>query len=138
MLPLFNTTASNGLLNSVFLLTSVLLFHTVVAPTSAQNPLKDNSPDCSCYVTSGSSASYFNFHRFHDFRALPGSHIDIPSTLISGQDSGTEDTTSPFFDGLAWNADWHIQNWWRNATADGTVKMVNSAQNVYIGTITIS
>ena len=133
--PALHINRRNGPSFKVLSLTVQLFSLLCTTPANAQNPLKDNSPGCSCYTTTGSTAAYFTYHRFHDFRALARTQVDIPSPVADGQDGGDEGSTNEFFDGPAWTADWRAQSWAKNATADGPVKLVNSPQNVYIGTV---
>ncbi|KAL9119871.1 MAG: hypothetical protein Q9187_003574 [Circinaria calcarea] len=98
---------------------------------------KDNSPDCSCYVTSGStSPSYFTYHSFHDFRnaaATKSDNFNLPAPIVSAsQDNGTEPVTSTFFTSPTFSNDWSIQTWTSHASAVAPFSRVNSPQNVYI------
>ena len=98
---------------------------------------KDNSQDCSCYVTSGTtSPSYFTYHNFHDFRNVPATKSDnfiLPAPIVSAsQDNGTEPVTSTFFASPAFSNDWSIQTWTSHASEVAPFSRVNSPQNVYI------
>ncbi|OJD38582.1 glycoside hydrolase family 16 protein [Diplodia corticola] len=117
--------------------------------------LKDNSPNCTCYtLDSGTSDDmspdnsepyYFTYHRFWDFRSLATSAGQFsskgsdggtaPDPVTDDEDEGLEtvaDQDAAYLNGSAWNADWGIQNWGKEATADFPVRMRNSARNVYI------
>jgi hypothetical protein len=113
--------------------TSILLFSTL---TAAQ---KDNGPQCDCFRTNGSSAAYFTFHRFHDFRNVNLSLTASPEVLTDAANTTNAKATSAFFLDKAWTNDWEIQNW--NNTDGGlatvnnaSVLMINSLNNIYIGT----
>ncbi|KAK7528928.1 concanavalin A-like lectin/glucanase domain-containing protein [Phyllosticta citriasiana] len=105
-----------------------------------QQDLKQNSANCSCYaIGSGSknSSEYFSYHRFYDFRSLATSanQYTVPDVVSDDEDQGTESVVADdqgYLNGTQFMNDWDIQNWTSNATADFPVRMVNSAQNVYI------
>ncbi len=139
MLPLPHIEPHNGGLPRTLCLLLLLLLLLLLPTTTAatQNPLKDNSPGCSCYTTSGPTAATFTYHRFHDFRALQR-QVNIPPPVADNQDSGNEPSTDPFFDSTLWTSDWGVQNWAKNASSDAPVRLVNSPQNVYIGTVLYS
>ncbi|TAQ91222.1 hypothetical protein B7494_g447 [Chlorociboria aeruginascens] len=98
---------------------------------------KDNGAACSCFRTAGHSAGYFSYHRFHDFRNIPNIPKSIVPALIPSADNTTlAPATSDFFETDAWNNDWQIQNWNNSdsmASANASILMVNSLNNVYIG-----
>jgi len=102
--------------------------------TSAQT---DNGNECSCFRTNGSSSGYFTYHRFHDFRNVAGASANPPA-VISNENNATEAfATSDFFLGDVWKNDWAIQNWNNSdsmSSSDATVLMINSPNNIYIGT----
>jgi len=122
------TTSLMALPSSV--LAGIFLF----ALTSAQ---KDNGNECSCFLTNGSSSGYFSYHRFHDFRNVAGASA-TPPTVISNENNATEAfATSDFFLSDAWQNDWQIQNWNNSdsmSASGATVLLINSANNIYIGT----
>ncbi|KAK7535909.1 concanavalin A-like lectin/glucanase domain-containing protein [Phyllosticta citribraziliensis] len=107
---------------------------------SANQDLKQNSANCSCYaIGSGShnSSEYFSYHRFYDFRSLATSadQYTVPDVVSNDEDQGTEPVAADdagYFNGTQFMNDWDIQSWTSNATADFPVRMVNTAQNVYI------
>ncbi|KAK8156241.1 hypothetical protein BKA80DRAFT_281036 [Phyllosticta citrichinensis] len=107
---------------------------------SATPELKQNSANCSCYaIGSGShnSSEYFSYHRFYDFRSLATSanQYTVPDVVSNDEDQGTEPIAADdagYFNGTQFMNDWDIQSWTSNATADFPVRMVNTAQNVYI------
>ncbi|KAF2496250.1 concanavalin A-like lectin/glucanase [Lophium mytilinum] len=81
------------------------------ADDQTTNPLKDNSPNCSCYIINGGNdTAYFKYHRFWDFRSLTPDHL-------------TSD---------AWNADWSIQSWNTSASSDAPLQRINLVENVGI------
>jgi hypothetical protein len=97
---------------------------------------KDNNADCNCYVVqSGADSttpSYFQYYRFFDFRNLPDGLAQAPGQ-VNGS-SGSEPTWQPStFSSDAWNADWGVQKWSKNATEDFPIPMTNSPANIYIG-----
>ena len=117
----FSLALSNGLTSA----------QQLIDPTS-----KDNSPNCSCYVTLGPQSGYFQHYRFFDFRDVPSdSNNDYrvaPILITDLQDYGSEPVTSAFLNTTDWNDNWSIQNWQSNATADSPIRRVNSAQNIYL------
>ena len=121
----------------------LLMIHFIWTPTVALatqllvNPTsKDNSPECDCYLISGPSPGYFQYHRFWDFRNVPSDgendYTTAPSLITSTESSGLEPFTSPYLNTTEFRNNWSIQSWTSNATADSPVTRVNSAQNVYI------
>jgi hypothetical protein len=122
------TTSIMALPSSI--LAGLLLF----SLTSAQT---DNGNECSCFRTNGSSAGYFTYHRFFDYRNVAGASA-TPPAVISNENNATEAfATSDFFLNDAWTNDWTIQNWNNSdgmSSTDATVLMINSPNNVYIGT----
>lgn len=99
------------------------------------NPARDNSPDCDCYVVSGPSPGYFQYHRFFDFRNMPNEgdndFTNAPPLITEAEDQGLEPITSAYFNSSAFTDDWTIQTWVANTSADAPVQRINSAQNVY-------
>jgi len=112
------------------ILAGLLLF----SLTSAQT---DNGNECSCFRTNGSSAGYFTYHRFFDYRNVPGASA-APPAVVSNEINATDAfATSDFFLNDAWRNDWTIQNWNNSdsmSSTDATELMINSPNNVYIGT----
>lgn len=112
-----------------------------------QPVLKDNSANCTCYTLDSNTESdmsdsapyYFTYHRFWDFRALATSADQYaggaPDPVTDDEDEGMEtvtDADAAYLNGSAWNRDWGIQNWGKEATDDFPVRMQNSPRNVYI------
>ncbi|KAF2145507.1 glycoside hydrolase family 16 protein [Aplosporella prunicola CBS 121167] len=115
--------------------------------------LRDNSANCTCYaittrdgtVDDGSDAdvqAYFAYHRFYDFRGLAGTakqFSNTPDPVDEDQDEGAEDVEDPIvMNSDAWNSEWGIQNWGKNATEEFPVRMVNSPRNIYISQTSVS
>lgn len=112
------------------ILAGLLLF----ALTSAQT---DNGNECSCFRTNGSSAGYFAYHRFFDYRNVPGASANPPAVISNEVNATDALATSDFFLNDAWTNDWTIQNWNNSdsmSSTDATELMINSPNNVYIGT----
>ncbi|RMZ69098.1 glycoside hydrolase family 16 [Pyrenophora seminiperda CCB06] len=109
------------------------------AYTSSMNEKpKDNNPDCDCYVVlSGKDSQtpqYFQYHRFYDFRNLPGAMKEAPPLLNDTQIAAEAPSWQPdLFNSQAFNADWGIQNWTKPSTSDFPTPMNNSAANIYLG-----
>jgi hypothetical protein len=98
---------------------------------------KDNSANCDCYLTSGPDPSYFQCHRFWDFRNIPtdasGDDYSVAPPLVAeDENAGLEPVTCDYLNTTKWNSDWQIQNWASNASVDSPVMRVNSPQNVFI------
>jgi len=102
--------------------------------TSAQT---DNGNECSCFRTNGSSSGYFTYHRFHDFRSVAGASATPPAVISNENNVSAAFATSDFFLSDAWTNDWAIQTWNTSdsmSSSDATVLMINSPNNIYIGT----
>ena len=114
---------------SLLFLLPTLLF----LPTLAQ---KDNSPNCSCYLTSGDPASYFTYHRFYDFRNIPSvrpnTFLEPPPNVTAQQGNGTEPPSSAFFTTAPFAKDWNVQNWVKDVSNTAPVALANSLQNLFI------
>lgn len=114
---------------------------------SVADELRQNGEACDCFLTNGSSSSYFSYHRFHDFRNVVDLDLTVIPKVVESYDSDTNLVpTSDFFGkSSAWKGDWEIQMWNNSdqltplnaATGGPTVLMRNSANNVYIGMPTI-
>jgi hypothetical protein len=97
----------------------------------------DNGNECSCFRTNGSSAGYFTYHRFFDYRNVAGASASPPAPISSEINATDALATSNFFLTEAWTNDWTIQNWNNSdsmSSTDATILMINSPNNVYIGT----
>lgn len=111
--------------------------HTNLGFSQNATLLKDNSPNCSCYVVeTGNTPSYFQYHRFWDFRNVAtteNQYTVTPPAVNNSQDAGNEPAPDQaFLNSSAWNADWGIQNWGKPSTSNFPVRMQNSPANVYI------
>lgn len=116
---------------------ALLVEKTSKTSNTDQTPLRDNSPNCTCYaIDSDNTTDYFLYHRFYDFRILPltvdakGSAPPIRynsrfGTFNQVADPGTLNSTN-------WNFDWDIQSWGKDTGDDAPVAMQNSPNNVYI------
>jgi hypothetical protein len=101
---------------------------------------KDNNQNCSCYVVNSgadsNSPQYFQYYRFYDFRNLadrPGQYPNAPGLINDTQDAGDESVwNADILNSDAFNTDWGIQNWSKEATEDFPTRMVNSPANIYI------
>jgi hypothetical protein len=80
--------------------------------------------------------SYFQYYRFFDFRNLAdraGQYDKVPAVVDDWDDAPNLDAgEANIFNSDAWNKDWNIQTWSKNASADFPVRMVNSPANVYL------
>lgn len=105
----------------------------------SSTPLQNNR-NCSCYVVkSGDNSetpSYFQYYRFFDFRNLAdraGQYDKVPAVVDDWDDAPNLDAgEANIFNSDAWNKDWNIQTWSKNASDDFPVRMVNSPANVYL------
>ena len=88
------------------------------------------STDCSLYQVSGQSATPFENYRFLDFRSLSNYTPSEPAVITSGQDSGEEAVTSPYFNSSTFEDVFQVLSGVRNP--DSTPPMIYSAQNAYI------
>lgn len=100
----------------------------------------DNGDECSCFRTNGPSRGYFLNHQFHDYRNVAGA--SSPPALTTNATNATNAfATSSFFLEDAWRNEWAVQNWNNSdnlASSGASVLMVNTPNNVYIGTSTYS
>lgn len=109
-----------------------LLFSLVLAQ-------KDNGNECDCFRTNGSSTGYFTNHQFYDFRNVSDALTQAPDVLTSPESTTDAPTSSSFLVSNAFTADWTIQSWNNTDTlgqagSDASILMINSPNNVYIGT----
>jgi hypothetical protein len=114
------------------ILASALLFAVSVAQT-------DNGNECSCFRTNASSSGYFKYHRFFDYRNVPGIAFNPPSLLSNANATSSAGATSIFFANESFTNDWQMQSWNNsdktatgNIGSDATVLMINSPNNIYI------
>ncbi len=99
---------------------------------------KDNGQECDCFLTNGSSAAYFSYHRFFDYRNIPSSLTSAPPVITDEIDTKNAEATSPYFTDSSWTKDWAAQTWdnsdqLNTSDSDATILMINSQNNVYIG-----
>ncbi|TVY24250.1 hypothetical protein LHYA1_G007020 [Lachnellula hyalina] len=123
------TASTSGLASSIVV---IILLSSILRLTFAQ---KDNGNECSCFQTNGSSAGYFTFHRFLDYRNIPSISPEVPALIPNITNATNAIATSDFFTNEAWRNDWAIQNWNNSddvASGDSPTLRVNSANNVYI------
>lgn len=113
---------------------------------------KDNAPDCSCFRTrepsSANAPTYFQYHRFFDYRNIDHSLTSAPAILNTANATANADVSSSYFSTAKWNNDWSIQNWNNsdgladnkggNSSTGPTMLLVNSPNNVYIGIYLLS
>jgi hypothetical protein len=128
-------------LSAIFLPLAALLTPASAAAayisTNSETP-KDNNPNCSCYVVpsgaQSTSPSYFQYHRFYDFRNLAGGLTSSPPLINATQNASLVPSWQPnIFGSEAWNADWALQNWSTPASDDFPTPMTNSHANIYLG-----
>lgn len=90
--------------------------------------------DCDCYLTNGSTGTFFKTHKFYDFRSR-SDLVNVPSSYASDPDAASNaDVASDYFNSDEWNDGWSIQQWNNSANlddGDANVLMVNSPANVY-------
>lgn len=102
-------------------------------------PLQNN-PNCTCYVVESGDDSqtpqYFQYYRFYDFRNLAdksGEYVNAPANVDDWDEAPNLKVGQPsILNSDAWNTDWNIQSWSKNASDDFPVRMVNSPANVYL------
>lgn len=101
---------------------------------------RENSQNCSCYVINSGDDSetpqYFQYYRFYDFRNLAdrsGQYLKAPAVVDDWDDAPNQDVgDEDILNSAAWNTDWHIQTWKKNASDDFATRMVNSPANIYL------
>jgi hypothetical protein len=105
-----------------------------LAGWAVAEPLHDNSPDCKCYfAVSNAVPQYFLYHRFYDFRYLPGGFsYGTPPGLVSRIGGREIATNQDVLNGTDFTQDWAMMNWGTNATSDTPVEMWNSPQNIFL------
>ncbi|OAQ59885.1 xylanase [Pochonia chlamydosporia 170] len=92
-------------------------------------PLVFGDPQCDCYLTDGSSPTYFTSHGFWDFRSL-SQYVSSPAVIDSVDGNANSPTTSAFFDwGTPLRDFWAPQQYKNGDTAFPMVKTFN---NLYI------
>ncbi|KAK0621246.1 concanavalin A-like lectin/glucanase domain-containing protein [Bombardia bombarda] len=104
-----------------------------LAGAAADHPLTDDSK-CGCFLTNGTSASYFSHHDFYDFRDQ-GQYARVPPVITSTADTSAADATSDYFKASGWTDRWMLGGWNNSGDAgrsDATVLMINSPNNIYI------
>ncbi|RJE26483.1 hypothetical protein PHISCL_01193 [Aspergillus sclerotialis] len=97
--------------------------------------LQENSKDCDCYVTNGSSSAYFLYRRFFDFRNIPNSNGVYnlePPNVTSSQDAGGELGQKGYLNSTVFADDWELQTWGRTPRPTTLLRMQNSKQSIYI------
>lgn len=108
---------------------NILLFSSL---TAAQ---KDNGSECDCFKTNGSSADYYAYHRFHDFRNINKSLASNPEVFTDAANTSNADATSAFFLDKIWTDDWQSQSWNNSdsmSVNNASILMINSPNNIYI------
>ncbi|KAL3421194.1 Beta-glucanase 4 [Phlyctema vagabunda] len=99
---------------------------------------KDNGRKCDCFKTNESTETYFNFHRFFDYRDISDRYVTpSPPVITDALNTSNADATSDFFDDSSWTDDWDIQTWdnsdsLESSETDASVLMIYSRNNVYI------
>lgn len=120
----------------VALLSSIYYTSAASSNILVQDPSKDNSQECSCYLTSGPSSSYFQHHRFWDFRSIPSdgkNDFTLPPPFLNNSDDLTNaPPSSTYLSTTDFVTDWSIQNWTADADTFSPISRINSAQNVFI------
>ena len=111
---------------------TALLFFMVTVAQNIQHS------DCSCYLTNGSSASYFTSHRFYDYRNVDTGSVMTPPVIADAAGTSKATFTSTYLASDTLALDWQIQNWNNSHslskdTGEDRILMINSLNNVYIG-----
>ncbi|KAG5979481.1 hypothetical protein E4U55_005119 [Claviceps digitariae] len=121
---------------SAFLTTAVSLATTALA---AATPISDSK--CTCYLANGTEPTFYQAHRFFDFRSL--AHVassSAPDVLSSAKDTSSAPPSSSFFTSPLWTSTWQTQSWNNSKSetlggllnGDATILMVNSPNNIFI------
>jgi hypothetical protein len=111
-----------------------LVILSLLAGRLLAEPLHDNSAGCTCYFAiSDTSPQYFLYHRFYDFRYLPGgcSNDTVPN-LVSRVGGNEQTTNQAVLNGSDFTSDWGMMSWGTPATSDSPVEMWNSPQNIFL------
>ncbi len=127
------TRAKSAMVLPTSILASIVLF-SLPNFTSAET---DNGDECSCFRTNGSSQGYFLNHQFHDYRNVAGASSP-PALIPNSTDATNAFATSSFFREQSWTGEWATQNWNNSdnlASSGASVLMVNTPNNVYLGTL---
>ncbi|KAK7749055.1 hypothetical protein SLS62_008450 [Diatrype stigma] len=107
----------------------------VLAAASAAWAFEEVDNDrCDCFLTNGSTASYFSGHKFFDFRSL-SEYAGVPAYIDDAYKSSYVEPASEYFKSEEWTDTWGVQGWNNSASlAAGvaSVLMVHSPNNVYI------
>lgn len=86
-------------------------------------------PQCDCYLTDGSSPTYFTSHGFWDFRSL-SQYASSPAVIDSVDGNANAPTTSPYFNwGTSLRDFWAPQQY---KNGNNTFPMVKTLNNLFI------
>jgi hypothetical protein len=112
-------------------LASLLAATIFISTTSA-------AADCNTFLTNGSTAATFQYHRFYDFRNLHGSAGVDAASAPSGKDgysvSSSSNGQSKIVAAAPWDSGWDARNWFRPAPKEDTVDMQYTPSRVAIST----
>lgn len=108
--------------------------------TTVTGAQKDNGNQCDCFQTNGTTAAYFQNHRFFDYRNIPSelTSTSQPAIISQVSDPKNKIASSSFFSAKSWTDDWDTQTWnnadvLNDSTSNANVLMAYSQSNVYIG-----
>jgi hypothetical protein len=102
----------------------------------AQTTVEDSQ--CDCFVTNGTTPTYFKSHGFWDFRSLPQhAVVNPPGLKLSAEESADADFTTPYLDfDSEFGEFWALQNWGTTPSEEdedgGLLPNQNSFNNLYI------
>ena len=122
----------SGARSAALLLATILAFSTGSATTTTA--VRDNAPNCDCFLLSGTDRGYFQNHRFIDFRNIPpGPGEDFtkpPPLLVESENAGAEAVTSSYFNSTPFTTDWFFTN--GPTKHNSTLTSVDSPRNIFL------
>jgi hypothetical protein len=86
---------------------------------------------CTIFSTNGSTASYFEYHRFYDFR-----NIQTSRTAQSTYSDSSLSPASKIVNNASWTDDWGIRVQSKGAANDHALPMQYASSNVNLRTLT--
>jgi hypothetical protein len=85
------------------------------------------APQCNTFLTNGSTAATYQYHRFYDFRNLKKSAGVDTASASAGKDgyavSSSSNGQSKIVSAAPWDSGWVARDWYRPAAKEDTIDM---------------
>ncbi|VUC33311.1 unnamed protein product [Clonostachys rosea] len=113
-----------------------IVFPLVVSLCSAQVTAIDSSA-CGCFLTNGSTPTYYSDHIFFDFRQL-SQFAGVPGLIKETSETTKAVASSDYFSSTDWTDVWSLQQWTNKIGKGNELRggasylMLNTLNNVYI------